>query len=485
MTQNTNRPIFDFLWDYRRRWLLPAVVISLIVALFAVVRQDTWEATQALIVRNEAFSAERGPGKFAYPEEMKTVQETILELVRSRSVLVAALSEVGPPSGYKKSLSVWPSEEDIELARKDVKLTPPKGAEFGKTEIFYLTVRAHDQQRAMALNKALYKQLQTRFQQLRDAKAQSMTAELEKTVLLAKADLAKATAELATTEREIGSDLAELRAMQELASSDSALRRSGEEIRSQIRENNAREQVLRELLQIVIDSQKDPLRLTAAPNRLLEAHPALRQLKEGLIGAQLRTAALLGTMSENHPRVQAAKEAEAEIVQELRRELLSAQQGIELELQLCTERNKLLHDQLTETTRRLARLAEVRASYENQTAEVKNRLALLERAEQNLSEARAARAAALAASLLSPIDATETGVKPLGPSRLTIALSGIFGGFLAGFGVLLLSVPPTGLSVGRRDKAAVSGNGHVKSPRPAAANAPLSQALQSLSRRSL
>ena len=60
--------------------------------------EDTWEASQALIVRNEASSAEKGPGKFSYPEEMKTVQETILEVVRSRSVLEAALREVGPPA---------------------------------------------------------------------------------------------------------------------------------------------------------------------------------------------------------------------------------------------------------------------------------------------------------------------------------------------------------------------------------------------------
>ena len=43
--------------------------------------------------------AKRGPGKFSYPEEMKTVQETILEVVKSRSVLAAALREVGPPAG--------------------------------------------------------------------------------------------------------------------------------------------------------------------------------------------------------------------------------------------------------------------------------------------------------------------------------------------------------------------------------------------------
>ena len=79
-------------------WLLPAVAIAAAVGVYAAVHQATWEASQALIVRNEASGAEKGPGKFSYPEEMKTVQETILEVVRSRSVLEAALREVGPPA---------------------------------------------------------------------------------------------------------------------------------------------------------------------------------------------------------------------------------------------------------------------------------------------------------------------------------------------------------------------------------------------------
>ncbi len=132
-------------------------------------------------------------------------------------------------------------QRDIIDARKHVKLIPPKGAEFGKTEVFYLTVRAEDHDRAVALNEAIFKQLGTQFQQLRDAKAQSMIDELTKTVRLAKNDLDVATGALATIENGLGSDLAELRAMQDVASSDSALRRSGEEIRTA----NSRERSIR------------------------------------------------------------------------------------------------------------------------------------------------------------------------------------------------------------------------------------------------
>ena len=85
-----------------------------------------------------------------------------------------------------------------------------------------------------------------------------MIDELTKTVHLAKADLDEATAALAATENRVGSDLAELRSMQDMASSDSALRRSGEEIRAQLRENAAAEKTNRELLAVLTEAQDDP-----------------------------------------------------------------------------------------------------------------------------------------------------------------------------------------------------------------------------------
>ena len=432
--------VFHLLHIHVKRWLLPAVAIAAVVGVYAVVREATWEASQALMVRNDASNAERSPGKFSYPEEMKTVQETILEVAKSRSVLAAALREIGPPADCKKP-AAWPTERDIFEARKNVTLAPPKGAEFGKTEVFYLNVQAEDRERSVALNEAIFKQLQTHFQELRDAKAQSMVEELTKTVALAKTDLDRATANVESTEKRVGSDLAELRSMQDMAASDSALRRSGEEIRGQLRENVLADKTDRQLLNVLASAQDDSGRLVAMPNRLLESHPSLRRLKEGLIDAQLRTSALLGTMSADHPKVLAAKEAEEEIGRTLHRELDIARRGVEVELRVLADRRTLLEDQLAKTNERLTNLAAVRAGYANEVAETKNRATLLERAEQNLAEARATRASAKAASLISRIDTPDAGIRPVGPSRAAIALYGVLGGLLAGFGIVFLTVP--------------------------------------------
>jgi polysaccharide biosynthesis transport protein len=486
------KPLLQHLRIHVKLWLLPAVAIAAAVSVYAVVHQATWEASQALIVRNEASAGERTPGKFSYPDEMKTVQETILEVVKSRSVLKAALSEVGPPADCTDP-AAWPTDRDVVAARKNIKLAPPKGAEFGKTEVFYLDARAENRARSVALNEAIFKQLRAQFQELRDAKAQSMIDELTKTVHLARTDLDQATAILAATENRVGSDLAELRSMQDVASSDSALRRSGEDIRSQLRENASAAKVNQELLGVLVKAEDDSGRLVTTPNRLLESHPSLRRLKDGLIDAQLRTSALMGTMSAEHPRVRAAKEAEEEIGRNLHEELAIARRGVEVELRVIADRRTLLDDQLAKTNERLHNLAAARAGYANQVADVKNRAMLVERAEQNLAEARAARASAKAASLISRIDAPDAGIRPIGPSRAAIALCGVLGGLLTGFGIVFLAVPASASvpaatpAIGSNgdEVVAVAGriagrNGSAKSPAPANGHLSVKQALQTL-----
>ncbi|NLF06849.1 MAG: hypothetical protein GX594_02580 [Pirellulaceae bacterium] len=448
------------------------MVIAVVVGVYAVAHESTWEASQALIVRNEAFSTEKTPGKFSHPEEMKTIQETILEIARGRGVLKAALIEVGPPARYDSPES-WPTDEDIEEVRKNVKLAPPKGAEFGKTEVFYLNVKTKDRDRSVALNEAIFKQLGGRFMRLRDAKAESMIDELTKTVRLAKNDLDEATSGLAAIERGLGSDLAELRAMQEMPSSDSALRRSAEEIRAQLRETASTEKLNRELLAVIVEAQGDPKRLTSAPNHLLKTHDSLRRLKGGLIDAQLKTASLLGTMSEAHPKVRAAQSTEKEISNDLHGELAAVRHGIEVELRLGEQRRELLETQLTNTDRRLRKLTEARAEYANQTASVGNRAVLLERAEANLAEARAARASAKATSLISPIDAPEAGIRPVGPGRGVIALCGVAGGLLVGFGLVFLVVPAGAAEPVRSTPAVNGGSDNAIAARRPAANGSL------------
>jgi uncharacterized protein involved in exopolysaccharide biosynthesis len=239
----------------------------------------------------------------------------------------------------------------------------------------------------------------------------------------------------------LGSDLAELRSMQDMASSDSALRRAGEEIRAQIRDSAAAEKANLELLTVLEKTREDPGRLVAMPNRLLDSHPSLRRLKDGLVDAQLHTATLLGTMAAEHPRVRAAKESEEEIGRHLHDELVLARRGVEVERKVLADRRALLEEQLAKTNERLRGLAAVRAEYANQVTETKQRATLLERAQQNLSEARAARAGAAVASIISRIDSPDAGIKPVGPDRIVIGLCGVFGGLLVGFGLVFLAVP--------------------------------------------
>src|SRR5688572_3892545 len=151
---SSSLPIYSFtdlieLFSHHRRlWIVPTLLVTAVALIYSVVRQATWEASQALVVRNEAHASGQRPGKFAVPEEMKTVQETILELVKSDSVLKHALSQVG--TSNSASTIAAPNDCDIAALRDAVKLSPPNGTEFGKTEMFYLRVKAEDRRRATA-----------------------------------------------------------------------------------------------------------------------------------------------------------------------------------------------------------------------------------------------------------------------------------------------------------------------------------------------
>jgi len=426
-----------------KRWLIPAMVVGALATVYAVKRPAVWEASQGLIVRNEAVNNQENPGKFAGTDEMKTVQETILELVKSRGVLGTALQEVGPPADYQRNPVAWPSERDVADLREAIKLTPPNGAEFGTTEVFYLVVRDCDRKRAVALSQAICDQLQARFQQLRDTKAQSMIAELVNTVELAKADLTESTERLMEMEKRVGSDLAELRALNEAGTGESTIRRTISEIRAELRQTEAVEKANQQLLTLLREAQEDPGRLLAAPNRLLESQPALKRLKDGLIDAQIRTAKLKGTMSDEHPLVRSARQSEEEIGRHLHDELAIAIRGLQIDLRMNADRLALLGAQLADGNGRLTRLAELRAAYANLVADTNNCTQRVEQAERNLADARASHAGATAASLITKIDSPEAGIHPVGPSRSMIALAGIAGGLLTGFGILFLTLPPT------------------------------------------
>lgn len=436
----TARNVLHFAARHWLRWLLPTAIVGLLAVVYAGLRRDTWEASQSLVVRNEAAGNLGEPGRFRHADEMKTTQETIQELAKSRAVLRQALLQVGPPADEEVT-GAWPTDEDVAQLAEAIKLAPPKGAEFGKTEVLYLKARDADRPRTLALVSAVAKHLQSRFQELRDAKARGMIAEWTKVVSMAEAEVATVTDKLAALEGSVGSDLAELRILHESSSGDSDLRRKSLELETELRQAQLAERSQQSLLDLLQQARVDQGRLLAVPSRLLESQPALKRLKEGLVDAQLKTAELSGNMSDEHPLVRAAVQAEEEISTQLHHELEIACRGVEVELRLARERAETLTEQLAETRTRLAKLGSLRATYSNLITDVQQRGSMLATAQRELSEARSSQAGAHSSSLIYTIDAPDAGTRPVGPGRLMIALAGVMGGLLVGAAVLFLSLP--------------------------------------------
>jgi uncharacterized protein involved in exopolysaccharide biosynthesis len=434
--------LIDVVRTHVRWWAIPAVVGAVVAAAYSLVAPRHWQATQALIVRPEAASvSEERLGKFSDLSEMKTLQETILELAKSQGVVQATLRDVGSPANFRTPVG-WPTPLDVEEFRDCVDMRPPGGAEFGKTEVFYLAVHDASRQRASLLVDALCRTLVQRMQEIRDQRAHGMVVELERTVAMAEKDLADQTQLLSHFESEIGSDLAELRNLNAQVGGQGEVSQELQAIETERRSNDVQRRENERLLALLSAAQDDPQQLLATPNSLLRSQPAVAQLKEALVQAEVYTSSLLGSRSENHPFVLAAREAEQVIRGQLHQEVAVAIRGLSVDLELNADRERALLAKSTAARQRLARLADSRAQYANLVSSVENHTKLVEAARKNLADARARQAGARSASVISRIDGVEAGVRPIGPSRKTITAAGGVGGLVLGLGVVFLFANP-------------------------------------------
>jgi succinoglycan biosynthesis transport protein ExoP len=431
------RELVRLVWSQRKTWMISTAVCGVLAAAYALVMPRYWEASQALVVRQETAGATGSrPGKFADLYEMRTLQETILEVAKSQEVVVATIETVdrrllGATAGP-------PSLEDIDEFRKRLKMLPPDGGEFGKTEVFYFSMKDKRRDRAIELVAELCRQLEIALKDLRRHRASSVFAEIEEQTHVAAAALDGETQRLAEFESQVGSDLGELRMLHSANSGQSDLRMEAVQLEADVRKFRTQVREIEKLISLLRAAQGDPLQLIATPNTLLTSQPALRRLKDGLIDAQLATSRLGGSRSANHPQVRAAIEAEGQIRAELHDELVTALRGAEVDLQLAGERLAATQGRLDDLQKRFARLASLRAEYSNRVAAVEDCRKNLERIRQDLSTARAAEAAAVGGSLVTRLDEPETGPHPAGPGRTVITGAGGVAGLMLGLGLVFL-----------------------------------------------
>lgn len=323
-----------------------------------------------------------------------------------------------------------------------VTITPPSGAEFGKTEVFYCSVKAANSNRATRLVDTLCSNLEKRLQELRHQRAESMVAELAESVSLATASLGHEVDRLKTIEKTAGADLSELRHLVSSIGGTSQLQQKISTLESELRRNAKVNRASNQLLTVLQTIRNNPKELLITPKELLVSQPALRQLKQSLTTAQVQLSSLRSSRSAKHPNVISAQSAYNALQQSLRHELRAAEQSIALEIDLQEAQQNALQTEIASTHNRLSNLATHRADYAMVLATVAEHTRLTETAQKRFADGQAKQAAALTASLVNRIDAPEAGVKPLGLGRVKQTAAAGMGGLLFGLGMLFLVANP-------------------------------------------
>lgn len=425
----------------RWRWIAVSAVLSGAVGLaYAASLPPVWESTQATVLRDEAIGDLARQGRFESADALKTAQETVLQVARQRETLAAALAEVGPPPAYLR-FEPFPTDGEVEAFADEVTVSPPKGLEFGKSEVIYVTVQAANAIRASKLVRALCDRIDLDLRELRRERASEIIAEMTRTRELASSELAEATGKLNRVEQEVGSDLGELRVLNELGGGESNLRTSLNQIRAEIRQVEADRTAKEELRRILESAKSNPEVFAATPAKLLESQPALTRLKEGLVDAQLRRATLVGRLNPEHPELLAAVAAEKETRRNVLGELDGAILGLANETRVVQASLDDLRRQEGEVEGRLSKLASMRADYGNLVAIVRQRGEALQLADKKLSDAKASYAAASSARLLTTMGPPSPSDGPVGLGKTKTAFAAALLGAFACAGVIVLATP--------------------------------------------
>jgi succinoglycan biosynthesis transport protein ExoP len=424
---------------------------------FSILRVDTWEASQPLLIRDEATGAAQRLGRFASQTELISAQETILEMARNREVVENALRTIGPPSDSKELN--WPSAKTVDdIATSNINVRAPKSSEFGKTEVVYLATKAESPKRAMELCAAVYASLTNHLRNVRRVRADSIIAELINAKELARENLDQATGELQKLETIVGTDLGELRGLSESVTGEGNSSRVLSEVQRDMRLAELELQKIEALHQLLMRAYDNPEHLLVSDGDLLSSQPTLQRLKSGLIDAQLSASQLSGRVRPEHPTMHSANLALETIRNELRKEILTVSKSMGPSLKLAQDKVDALRNKQDSIQEKLSRLASIRTDYSGLVAEVKQRTQLYGAAQTALAEAEALRSASLSTNLLSELGPPRSSDKPIGPGTTMLTAAATAAGFLLGMGGVFLVAPsPSGQSFGRRTSDAALG----------------------------
>lgn len=412
-----------------------SLLLALAAGVFALLKPDVWEASQPLVVRTDAL--EDRAAEMPEDQKRQNLQETLVTVFQSRTVLEAALRDVGPdrPSSRK-----FPGLRDVENLRQSLKIVPPSGSEFGGADVVYLKVRARKQSRANALVEAILRHADEHLRNLQVRRVQSKIEELAEAHRAAERRLREELEQLQKIEAAMGLDAVTLRMLEEKPD-ETSLRASLDDLDSKIQETESRQLAYQQLRDVLKAVEKQPERLQSVPTTLLEAHPALRRLQEALTDAEVKLIELQSHYAEEHPAVIAAQMAVDDLQLRVAEEVPATLQTLHHELAILASQLEFLEKQRKEEAARLDRILGILPRYRELAVRIRSETATLESVQRRLAEAQSALAAAHQTQWIIPLEPVQTGSRPIGPGRLTIVAAGIVCGLALGVAVFLWLTP--------------------------------------------
>ncbi len=430
-------------------WVGAAVLFGVAGGSFALLSKSMWSARQPLVVRDEAANSADRLGRFESQNDLKAAQETILEMAQNPEVVAAAMRQIGPPAG--SVAANWPTTKQIDsVATSCVNILAPKGSEFGNSDVVYLQVKESSRQRSSDFCRALFDSLTEQLRSVRRVRADSVIAELTHARDLARRRLDESSARIHQIEVQFGTDLGELRNLNDTISGDGTNRRTLEQTTTELQAAQLELDKLQSLHDLLIAGAENPQHLLISGGDLLASQPSLQRLKDGLIDAQLAASRVSGIYTAENPKHRAAVAAEQEILRRMQQESIAVMRAMEPTIRLAHEQVDRLRQRRTRLSERLDELARARTDYSKIDDEVKNHTRQLAAAEQALAEAQASRSAALSTNLIAELGPPQVTDKPIGPSGAVVTLGSTVAGLVFGFGAVFLVAPGPNETRGRR-----------------------------------
>ena len=413
---------------------MPTVVCFALSAAYATLGPKQWRATQVFHLRDEMIGRQNRPGHFNSLDDMKTEQETILEIARSPNVVRRCLQTIKPASS--------PSDRDVEETQSAIQISSSNGAELGKTELIRLSVVDQTPEKAREFCQQLSAEMETELRIVRFNRACSMLAELSKATESAQAALNEVASQIEEFEMKLGPDLGDLRNLIEPTGGDNLLYRNMNQIHTELRAAQLNLETVSLQRKLLQESFDDVNSLVATPNELLNLQPALRRLKDGLVDAQLKLANLRGEYNDNHPKVVNAIDAVNGIKVALREELGLAIRGLEDQIQILEANVAQLTKLSSEASARLQKLTEQRVVYDQLNEEFKRRDKVLRDAQTEAAQTESIKVASQSVDLLTRVNDVQVSSRPEGMTKRTLVGSTTMLGLFIGLGLIMLLNSP-------------------------------------------